>query len=45
MTAAHKNVNEDIWDEGDVRTHTEEPEEEQKARTGLDNVSLTGGRQ
>ncbi len=51
MTATHKNVNEDFWNDGDVRrnththTHTEDPEEASTVRTGLDNVPLKGGRQ
>lgn len=47
MTLTHKNVNEDIRDEGDERknTHTQNPEEAGAVRTGLDNVPLKGGRQ
>lgn len=48
MTATHKNVNEDIRDEGDVEEeytlrHTAGPEK--AVRTGLDNVPLKGSRQ
>lgn len=47
MTPTHKNVNEDIRNEGDERKnmHTEDPEEASSVRTGLDNVPLKGGRQ
>lgn len=49
MTATHKNVNEDIRDEGDERRNTHARRIHERpgsaARAGLDNVPLKGGRQ